>query len=383
MSLEAYKRTLNLNELLRKKSFFLFGPRWVGKSHLIRSSLPEARVYNLLDSQVFQDLSRRPAQIREQYLAHPVPLICIDEIQKLPALLDEAQLLIEEHGVRFLFTGSSIRKLRRGGANLLAGRAWEARLFPLTSPEIDNFDLNPHLLFGGLPAVLRSDSPWEELRAYTGSYLQEEIVAESAARSIESFVRFLDLAATKVAEEINLASLASDVGVSAKTLANYFQILEDTLIGFQLTPFSKTKIRKASARQKFYLFDLGVTNSLLGIKELPEKTSLFGRAFEQFIILELRAYLSYQRLDHPLHFWRSTTGLEVDALVGQELAIEIKATNSITERDLKGLRALREEKLFKHYIAVSRDPVERELDGIRIFPWRTFLEKLWAGKMVG
>lgn len=365
---------------MKQKSFFLFGARSTGKTSLIRQQLPDARVYDLLHSPTFQRLSRRPELIGET-LTDSNQIIVIDEIQRLPELLNEVHRLIESKLLRFLLTGSSARGLRKGGVNLLAGRAWEARLFPLTSNEISDFSLERYLQCGGLPQVYSSENPFEELKAYTGTYLQEEIRAESAVRELRGFTRFLDLAATKVGEEVNRESLASDCGVGPKAIKNYFEILEDTLIGFHIPPFQKTVQRKSVSRQKFYFFDIGVTNSLLGRSEIPRSTETYGKVFEQFIILEIKAFLSYFRNENKLTFWRTHSQQEVDCVVGNDMAIEIKSTDLVNERHLKGLKVLREEGLIKNYCVISHDPEERVIDGIKILPWKLFLERLWKAEL--
>jgi uncharacterized protein len=368
-------RILDLPNLLNKKSFFLFGARGSGKTSLIRNTLSDLPRYDLLDASTFSRLSRRPTILAEELGETPV---VIDEIQKLPQLLDEVHRLIEERGARFLLTGSSARKLKRGGANLLAGRAWQANLFPFVSHELGDFSLERYLLRGGLPMVWLSSDPWEELKAYVGTYLREEIFAESQIRRLDAFTHFLDLIALRSGEEINFESVGSDLGVNGKTVRNFLEVLEDTLIGFFVPPYLETRKRKASSRSKFYLFDIGVTNSLLGRKELIPNSDPFGRAFEHFIALELRAYLSYRRLDTKLSFWRSDNRFEVDFVLGSELAIEVKSSELINERDLKGIKMLREEGLQKRYCVVSRDPQRREIQGITIYPWREFLAELWA-----
>lgn len=373
-------RHLNIANLLTRKSFFLFGCRGTGKTSLIRTTLPELPRYDLLAATTFAALSRRPQLIGEENTDPTIPVV-IDEIQKLPQLLDEVHRLIEERGMRFLLTGSSARKLKRGGANLLAGRAWEARLFPLVSAEIKDFELTRYLTRGGLPAVWLAEEPWEELQAYVGTYLKEEVMAEALVRRIDTFSAFLELCAFRCTEEINFEAFGSDLGVSGKTVRNFFEVLEDTLIGFLLRPYKKTKIRKATSRAKFYLFDLGVTNSLAGRHEIPVGTEIFGKAFEHFIALELRAYLSYRRLNLDLGFWRSERGHEVDFTIGSKVAIEVKATDLVQERHISGLRALQEEGIFSSYCVVSRDRAVRSLEGITVYPWRTFLDKLWSGEL--
>ncbi|MBN1962728.1 MAG: ATP-binding protein [Deltaproteobacteria bacterium] len=379
-----FKRIINLLKLLNKKSIFFFGPRATGKTFLINQelqTLPNVKIIDLLYAPTFDRLSRRPTLIGEE-IAHNTNIIVIDEVQRLPRLLDEVHRLIETKNIRFLLTGSSARKLRHGGANLLAGRAWQAQLFPLCFNEFQQFNLDHYLLFGGLPFVVNSIDPWEELKAYSGTYLREEIVAEAAVRRLEHFVSFLDIVATKIGEEINYASLGNDVGINPRTIQNFFTLLDDTLLGFCLEPYRKTKRRKAISRSKFYLADLGVTSSLLGRHEIARQTEAFERSFEHFIALELRAYLSYRRFDLAYNFWRTHTGFEVDFIIGDKLAIEVKSTNFVHERHLKGLRALREEQLIKSYCVISHDDEERIVDGITIYPWQKFLSDLWADKVI-
>lgn len=374
-----YTRVLQLPSMLAKKSFFLFGPRGTGKSYLVRQQLSQARVFDLLHSPTFARLSRQPTLIEQETGADAV--IVIDEIQKLPKLLDEVHRLIENSRRVFLLTGSSARKLRRGGANLLAGRAWQARMFPLVSAELPDFDLSRYLAYGGLPAVYSSDDPHEELAAYTGTYLREEIQAEAAVRTLEPFVAFLDLLAAKVGEEINFATLGSDCGVSPKTIRNYLQVLDDTLVGFMLPPFRKTRQRKAISRSKFYLFDVGVANALAQVSSLSPATERFGHCFEHFMLMEIRAYLSYRRRSESIYFWKSQSGFEVDIVIPNQLAIEVKSTEMVQPRHLRGLQALREEGLIERFCVVSRDPEERTLNQIRILPWRQFLRELWRDQL--
>jgi predicted AAA+ superfamily ATPase len=374
-------RILQLNELLDKKSFFLFGPRSTGKSYLIRRQLPDARVYNLLENSVLRDLSKNPGLIAERQ-SDWSQIIVVDEIQLLPVLLNEVHRLIEEKSARFLLTGSNAKKLRSGGVNLLAGRAWSAELFPVTFGEFFKPDqLADILLYGGLPSVVLSADKFEELNAYTGTYLEQEIRSEAAVRDIGLFATFLDICAAKVAEEVNYNSIASDLGVSPPTVNNYFQLLEDTLLGFRLHPFSKTKKRKSTSRPKFYFFDLGVTSSLIKRREIVDGTAAYGDAFEHFIALELRAYLSYTRNTEKLAFWRSQSGFEVDFTIGDHTAIEVKADKKPSKASLKGLKALKEEGIFESFFLVCRESEARVVDGISVLPWQEFLDLLWKGKI--
>lgn len=376
-----YKRVLNLKQLLSKKSFFLFGPRSTGKTTLIKEELTNIKLYDLLKANTFKKLLKNPGVIEEEYITGTI--IVIDEIQKLPAILDEVHRLIEEKNIRFLLTGSSARKIKHGGANLLAGRAWSASLFPLTSNEIDDFDLLRYLNYGGLPQVYTSDYPLEELESYVGTYLQEEIKAEAVTRNVQAFSKFLDIIALTNGNEINFESLASDCQVSPNTLKNYLQILDDTLLGFFLPAYIKTKKRKAISRSKYYLFDIGVVNSLANRSQIKNISKEFGDTFEHFLILELRAYISYRRIKSKMAYWRSTTQFEVDLLIDDALAIEIKATKSVQDKHMKGLRMLMEEKIFLKYIIISNDETKRQTkDGITIYPWKLFLSDLWSDKIL-
>jgi predicted AAA+ superfamily ATPase len=305
----------------------------------------------------------------------------IDEIQKLPKLLDEVQNLIVKHRIRFLLTGSSARKLKRDGANLLGGRAREAQFFPLLYKEIPDFDLMKYLNFGGLPIVYLSDEPVEDLKAYIRLYLNEEIKKEAAVRNYERFVRFLDVMALCNGQEINYAQLASDTGVPARTIEGHIEVLKDTLIAFELFPFTKTKKRKAVSRSKFYFFDTGVANQLAGRLPLTARHAEIGVSFEQFIINEMRAYLSYRRRDEKLYFWRSRTH-EVDLLVDDKLAIEIKFAEKISNPLFDGLLALQEERTHKEYHLVGRFKEGGEYRGCRYWNWKNFLDELWADRLI-
>lgn len=377
-----YKRTLNLNHLLKKKSFFLFGPRATGKTTLIHQSLGKVKIYDLLDAETYGRLLRRP-KILEEENRFPGKTIVIDEIQKQPSLLDEVHRLIQKKNHRFLLTGSSARKLKRKPVNLLAGRAWQASLFPLSWVEIPQFNLIQYLNRGGLPSIYKCSEYYEELSAYVNLYLKEEIQNEALTRNVPAFAEFLDLIALSNGQEINYESFSRDLQVSPNTLKNYIEILNDTLLGFMLPGYTKTKKRKAISRAKYYLFDLGVTTVLCRRGSIKKRSELFGKAFEHFIILEIRAFLSYSRKHIDMSYWRSTSQVEVDLVVGNKVAIEIKATELAQDKHFKGLRALKEEKLIKKYITVSLDKTKRVTkDGIIVFPWETFLKKLWKGEII-
>lgn len=375
------KRVLDMRSLLAKKSFFLFGPRATGKSTLIRQQLADqAFVVDLLDSRHHLRLSATPHDLEAMIAASGKSLVVIDEVQRIPDLLNEVHRLIETKRLRFLLTGSSARKLRRGQANLLAGRAWEARLFPFIRREIPDFDLDRHLLYGGLPMVSLGQDPVEELSAYVHTYLTEEIMAEGLIRKLPPFSRFLRAMALSNGQVLNFAGLANDCQVPASTVSAYVALLEDTLVGYLLPAWTQSAKRKALSTAKFYLFDGGVTHLLAGTRALDRNSDLYGKSFEQFIGGEIRAWLSYQRIGQPFCYWRSTHGDEVDFLIGEDIAIEVKASARVGRRDFKGLDRLAEEGVFKHYLLVSQDPTEMR-DGARhALPWERFLEELWAGR---
>ena len=379
-------RELDLRPLIARKSLFLFGPRATGKSSLIEQTLSDdALVLSLLDTRLALELLAEPYRLESIVLGagrSNSPIVVIDEIQKVPALLDEVHRLIESRKWRFLLTGSSARKLKRGAANLLAGRAPQANLYPLVRHEIPDFDLGRYLLFGGLPAVYLSPEPADDLDAYVNTYLREEIQAEGFVRKLPPFARFLKTLAISHGQVINFAKMASDTAVPASTLREYLSILHDTLVGFNLEAWADSKKRKAITTAKFYFFDTGVRNSLAGTHVLDRTSNTFGNLFETFIGMELRAFLGYSRSREPLRYWRSTSHFEVDFLVGTSVAIEVKATERVNEQDLKGLRALAEEGVFSRFVLVSQDPSPRvvELGGgatASLLPWTDFLDRLW------
>jgi len=376
------ERLLNLTDLLTRKSFFLFGPRATGKSTLIKRQLSEtATVIDLLDSRLYLRLLGSPHDLESIIdSGNKTDIVVIDEIQRIPELLNEVHRLIEDKKITFLLTGSSARKLRRGKANLLAGRVWESRMFPLIRNEITEFNLDRFLQYGGLPAVYLSNYPDEELDAYVNTYLKEEIMAEGLIRKLPPFSRFLRSIAMANGEMINFTKLANDCQVPPSTVTEYVGLLEDTLVGFLLPAWVESRKRKAVRTAKFYFFDPGVTHMLAGTQALDRNSNLYGKSFEQFIWMEIRAYLSYRRKKKELTYWRSTHGYEVDFLIGRETAIEVKASQKVSDRDIKGLRALEEENIFKNYIIVSQDPINTLNDNFQALYWEKFLDDLWADK---
>jgi predicted AAA+ superfamily ATPase len=371
-------RAIDLKGLLASKSHFLLGPRQTGKTSLVRKSLPDAKVYDLLDTSTFLALNQNPGRLAEE-LSPRDRVVVIDEIQRLPELLNEVHRLIEERGVRFLLTGSSARKLRRGGVNLLGGRARIKNLHPLIYRELgDRFDLARAISRGLLPSVYFSDDPTSDLQAYAGMYLQQEIVAEGAARNVPAFSRFLKVAALCNGTIVNFTNVANDAQVARTTVYEYFEILKDTLVLYELPAWRKSAKRKPLVSSKYYFFDTGVVGALQGRRFRPG-TPEFGGAFETFLLHELATHRDYSSSD-PLSYWRSTSGFEVDFLIGDHTAVEVKAKESVSLQDLKSLRALAEEKKLKRYLCVSLEPRVRRMEGVLVLPFRTFLEALWDGE---
>lgn len=371
------ERQVDLKTLLAGKSYFLFGPRQTGKSSLISHSLKDARVYNLLDNTLFLELNRNPGRLSEELTARD-KIVVIDEIQRLPDLLNEAHRLIEERGVRFLLTGSSARKLRHGGVNLLGGRARTQYFHPLTVKELGpHFDLKRALNSGLIPSIYFSPDPNADLEAYAGNYLQQEIVAEGATRNIPAFSRFLKVAALCNATIVNFTNTANDAQVPRTTIYEYFEILKDTLIIRELPAFKKGNRRKPIRSSKYYFFDAGIARQMQGRGTLNEGTPEFGGAFETFLMHELTAFSDYKRAVQ-LSFWRSTSGFEVDFIIDDHTAIEVKAKSVITADDLRSLKAIAQEHRFKRLVCVCLEKRPRKTDNIEIVPYLDFLEKLWS-----
>ncbi len=375
------RRTLDLR-LPRGRSAFLWGPRRVGKSYWIREQFPDAFLIDLLQSDVYGEFAARPALLRERVADARHPLIVIDEVQKVPALLDEVHWLIENRRQGFLLTGSSAHKLRRGHANLLAGRAWRRQMMPLTVAEVDRVDLDRVMVSGLLPPPFLSSDPVEDLRAYVGDYLKEEIAAESLTANIPAFAEFLRIAAITSSELLNYTNVARESGVSAKVVRTYFEILEDTYLGYRIPPWTRARSRRMILTEKFYLFDVGVTN-YLARRQARIGSAEFGRAFEQLILMELKAYQAYRRPELDIRFWRTASGFEVDFVLGDmQVAIEVKGSARVHDGDLGGLRALREDHRVKRSVIVSLERSPRTVaPGIEVLPWRTFLEQLWSGAL--
>ena len=375
-------------DLPSNRSFFLFGPRQTGKSTLVNAAFPsEVWKIDLLMTDQFLKYSKHPHLLRiealEKIEKQGIRRIFVDEIQRIPELLNEVHFLIENTGCRFLMTGSSARKLRKGGINLLAGRAVQRRLFPFVYKEIaDTFSLDEVLRFGTLPAVYgRSrEEKFDILNSYSETYLREEIQAEGLVRNLGGFSRLLDLAAGQCGELISFTSIGRDCHVATRTVQAYYDILEDTLISIRLQPWRKSIKKRMVSHAKFYLFDLGITNSLIRQLTAPPDPVRRGRLFEQFIILETYRLLHYRQSEACIYFWRTNHGAEVDLIIekyGKIIgAFEIKSRSHITGAHLTGLRSFRAEypDVPLHVIAMVEDSYR--IEDVLVVSWKRYLEEL-------
>lgn len=373
------QRLLELN-LPSNRSSFLWGPRKVGKSYWVTHHLENIPIIDLLKTDVFAEYVARPSLLRERFDDHK-GLVVIDEIQKVPPLLDEVHWLIENRPVHFLLTGSSARKLRRAHANLLGGRAWKRIMTPLSCEEVSDFDLETVMVSGLLPPHYLSPDAIEDLRAYIADYLKEEIAAEAMVQNIPAFNEFLRVAAVTSSELLNYTNVARETGVSAKVVRTYFSILEDTFLGFRIPPWKKAKNRRLIETEKFYLFDVGVTNYLC--RRRPSiGTPEFGKSLEQLVLMELKAYQAYRNPEMEITYWRTSSGIEIDFILGQkDLAIEIKAGTRVHEGDTRPFKALFDDGPVKKCVVVALEKEPRWIESkIQVLPWRHFLKALWAGE---
>ena len=384
------ERILKLREV-EDDSLFLWGSRQTGKSTLLKTLFPKARFYDLLKTDVRMAFQLRPALLREECeMLDEGTLVIVDEVQKVPALLDEVHWLMENRGLRFILSGSSARKLRRSGANLLGGRALRCTLFPLVSAEIPDFDLSRALNNGMLPRHYLVADPSRRIQSYIGDYLQQEIVEEAIVRQLDAFTRFLQVAALSNTEIVNFTNIAQDCGVSAKTVKEYFTILEETMLGFYLPAYTKVVKRKLIQSPKFYYLDVAIPNHLLHRRTLQPGTDIYGHALEHFVIQELRAFLSYAfGEDKMMNYWRTQDNkYEVDALICDaltnhvEVAIEVKSSDRVASSDTKGLKAFGEEHPDSKLIILSMENEPRMLNGIEVWPVPQFLQRLWSRRIL-
>ncbi len=371
-------------------SFFLLGPRQTGKTTLIQSVLLDKSAWqvNLLDRAIYLRYLRDPNAFYLEAKKHlketGFQFIFIDEIQRIPELLDEVQRLIQETGIRFILTGSSARKLKKSGANLLGGRALERHIFPLTRFELgSDFCFEDVLKFGSLPSIIlepAQDTRVDLLSTYISTYLAEEIQQEALLRNLPGFVSFLEVAAQQSGELLNFSKVARDAGLHARTTQTYFELLSDTLIGIRLSAYNRSVRKRLRITPKFYLFDLGVINALERQLRSEPDVNRFGRLFEHFIVLETYRLVKYLSPDGRLYFWRTKDDQEVDLLLENKgkliAAVEIKSSTKVSRENLSGLKSFSEEYPQVPSYVVARVPEAYELDFVSVLPWEKYLVKL-------
>lgn len=373
------QRILNLQDEI-DGSIFLFGARQTGKSTILRQQFPQSIYIDLLDNNVKERYRRRPSLLFEALVEQPEgTLVIIDEIPEVPDLLNEVHRLIVERGLVFILCGSSARKLKRKGHNTLGGRAFPVYLYPFVSAEIPDFDIDRAVTYGMIPPHYLAKNPSRLLAGYIDIYLKEEIKEEALVRNLDAFHRFLEVAALTDGEMVNNNNIAQDCGVHATTVNAYFDILEDTLMGYRIPAFRKVMKRRLTQAPKFYYFDIGVANHLLHRKELVRGTPEYGYAFEHLVIQELYAWLHYTHSDETLSYWRTYTGLEVDAVIGDaRVAVEIKSVEDVMTKHLKGLKAFGEEHPQSRKIIVSLDRINRRIGDIECIFVLDFFKELWG-----
>jgi len=382
-----FKRLLAIN-LPANQSAFLWGPRKTGKTTLLREQFSQSIFIDFLRTDTFLEYTKSPFLLRERLLARgdqakKYPVI-IDEVQKVPQVLDEVHWLIENQGLNFILCGSSARKLKRGQANLLGGRAWRFELFPLVSKEVENLDLLRALNHGLIPAHYQQNNYQRSLRGYVQDYLKEEVLHEGLTRNIPAFSRFFEAMGYAHGSLVNYTNIARECGVSSKTVKEYYQILVDTLLGTFVLPFKKRQERQViSKAPKFYLFDTGVAGSIIRRTIAKEKGEMFGNAFEHFIYLEILAHSSYHEINYEINFWRTKSGQEVDFVLGRgEVAVEVKGSAMVDKRALRPMKSFVKLYAPRQAIVVCNETEERLHSGIKIMPWRVFLQKLWHDEII-
>lgn len=380
---DMYRRIFDIENRL-DEAMFLFGGRQTGKSTLLKERFPKAVYIDLLKSDVRNRFKQHPEEFRESLLRYPPEtLVVVDEIQKVPDLLDEVHWLMVEKGLWFILSGSSARKIKKSGANNLGGRAIPETLFPLVSAEIPDFDLERAVQNGMIPRHYAVANARNRMRAYIDLYLKEEIIEEALVQNADEFVRFMEVAAIMDGEILNYENVASDCEVSANTVKAYYKILVDTLLGFEVPAYRKVIKRKLYKAPRFYYFDVGIANHLTKRYHLAPRTPEYGHAFEHLIMQEIAAYLGYTNSDEELTYWHTYENLEVDAVIGDaRVAIEIKSKEHIDHYDKKGVTEFAKEHPDTRQIIVSRDRISRRSGDVDLYYVTDFFKALWAGKII-
>lgn len=378
-----YHRIFDVENRL-DEAMFLFGARQTGKSTLLKERFPKAIYIDLLKSDVRNRFKQHPEEFRESLLRYPPEtLVIVDEIQKVPDLLDEVHWLMVEKGLWFILSGSSARKIKKSGANNLGGRAIPETLFPLVSAEIPDFDIERAVQNGMIPRHYMVANARNRMRAYIDLYVKEEIIEEALVQNVDEFIRFMEVAAIMDGEILNYENVASDCGVSANTVKAYYKILVDTLLGFEVPAYRKVIKRKLYKSPRFYYFDIGIANHLTKRYQLAPKTPEYGHAFEHLIIQEIVAYLAYTNSDEELTYWHTYDNIEVDAIIGDaRVAIEIKSTDHVDHGDKKGIMEFAKEHPNAKQILVSRDRINRRSGNVDLYYVTDFFKALWAGEII-
>ena len=378
-----YHRIFDIENRL-DEAMFLFGGRQTGKSTLLKERFPKAVYIDLLDSEVRNRYRQHPSEFKERLLRYqPGTLVIVDEIQKVPDLLDEIHSLMVEKGLWFILSGSSARKIKKSGANWLGGRAIPETLYPLVSAEIPDFDLERAIQNGMIPRHYMVANARKRLQGYIDLYLAEEIIEEAAVQKLDDFVRFLEVAAIMDGEILNYEKVASDCEVSANTVKAYYKILTDTLLGFEVPAYRKVVKRKLTKAPRYYFFDVGVANYLTGRHHLAPKTPEYGHAFEHLVMQEIVAYLGYTDSDEKLSYWHTYDDIEVDAVIGDaRVSIEIKSTDHVGNDEKKGLKEFAKEHPNTRQILVSKDRISRRSGDVDLYYVMDFFKALWAGEII-
>ena len=377
-----YNRIFNIEQQL-DEAMFLFGARQVGKSTLLKERFPDAEYFDLLIPSVRKRLKRKPEIFKEALSTKPQgTLIIVDEIQKVPELLDLVHWLMVNKGLYFILSGSSARKLKRTGANTLGGRAEPRTLFPLVWPEVTDFQIDRAVQNGMIPRHYMVEDATDRLEAYVDVYIKDEIQEEAAVQDIDLFERFMEVAAISDGEMLNYSNIATDCEISAKTVKSYFSILKDTLLGYEIPAYTKVVKRKVVQSPKFYYFDVGLANYLMGRHTLKRGTDDYGHAFEHFIMQEIIAYRGYLKRRETISYWHTYNGHEVDAVIGDaKVAIEIKSSELVKTKHKAGLRVFKEEHPDCRLILVSLDPITRVSEDKELIYATDFLRMLWNGEI--
>jgi uncharacterized protein len=377
-----YERIFDIEDQL-DEAMFLFGARQVGKSTLLQDRFKNAVYYDLLIPSIRKSFKRNPDLLREALSSKPEgTLVIVDEIQKVPELLDLVHWLMVNKGLRFILSGSSARKLKKSGANTLGGRAQPRTLFPLVWKEVTDFQIDRAVQNGMIPRHYLVEDATDRLEAYVKVYLDEEIRDEAAVQDVDVFERFMEVAAISDGEMLNYSNIASDCGVSAKTVKSYYQILYDTLLGYEIPAYRKVIKRPVVQAPKFYYFDVGLANYLMGRYSLKRGTDDYGHAFEHFVMQEIIAYRGYFRRREEISYWHTYNDQEVDAVIGDaKVAIEIKSSEQVKTSHKKGLKAFKEEHPECRLILVSHDPITRVSGDVELINVSDFLRMLWNGEI--